>query len=85
MSVQRSSKNFSEWIRAIVAFGWCHRVDRSVGMEITKLLRADPIVIDDIGLMPVATETAEAFFRVYRRRLREPIDCNLVQSASGRI
>lgn len=41
-----------------------HRIDRSVGQEITKLLRADLIVIDDIGLLPVATETAEAFFRV---------------------
>ena len=49
-----------------------HRVDDSVGRAVRKLLRADLIVIDDIGLLPVAPETAEAFFRVvdaaYERR-----------------
>ena len=49
-----------------------HRIDHSIGRVIAKILRADLIVIDDIGLLPVAEETAEAFFRLidaaYERR-----------------
>ncbi len=41
-----------------------HSVDYSIGRAILRILKADLIVIDDIGLLPVATETAEAFFRV---------------------
>lgn len=41
-----------------------HGVDDSVPRVIARLLRVDLIVIDDIGLLPVAQETAEAFFRV---------------------
>ena len=49
-----------------------HRADDSVGKAVQRILRADLSVIDDIGLLPVATETAESFFRVidaaYERR-----------------
>ena len=41
-----------------------HRADDSTGRAIKKILRADVIVIDDIGLLPVAAETAEALYRV---------------------
>ena len=41
-----------------------HSVDHTITRAITRILRADLIVIDDIGLLPVAQETAEAFFRV---------------------
>ena len=41
-----------------------HSVDYSIGRAIARILKADLIVIDDIGLLPVAHETAEAFFRV---------------------
>ena len=41
-----------------------HRADDSVGRAVQKILKADLIVIDDIGLLPVAQETAEAFFRL---------------------
>lgn len=41
-----------------------HRVDDSVGKAIARLLRVDLIVVDDIGLLPVSAEAAEAFFRL---------------------
>jgi hypothetical protein len=49
-----------------------HRADDTTGRAIRKILRADVIIIDDIGLHPVAAETAEAIYRVvdaaYERR-----------------
>ena len=49
-----------------------HRVDDSVGRAIDRVLRADLICIDDIGLLPVGADTAEGFFRLvdaaYERR-----------------
>ncbi len=41
-----------------------HRADDSVGKAINRLIRADLIVIDDIGMLPVAADAAEALFRV---------------------
>jgi len=41
-----------------------HRADDSVGKAIGKLIRADLVVIDDVGLLPVSTDAAEALFRV---------------------
>jgi DNA replication protein DnaC len=41
-----------------------HRADDSVGKAITKLIRSDLIIIDDVGLLPVSTDAAEALFRV---------------------
>jgi DNA replication protein DnaC len=49
-----------------------HRADDSTARAIRRIMRADVIVIDDIGLLPVTTETAEALYRVvdaaYERR-----------------
>ena len=49
-----------------------HRADDTTSRAVRKILRADLICIDDIGLLPVATETAEALYRVvdaaYERR-----------------
>ena len=49
-----------------------HRADDSVGKAIGKLTRADLIVVDDVGLLPVPPDAAEALFRVvdaaYERR-----------------
>lgn len=49
-----------------------HRVDDSITRAIKRIMRADLIVIDDIGLLPVAAETAEALYRIvdaaYERR-----------------
>lgn len=40
------------------------RADDTTGRLIKRIMRADVIVIDDIGLLPVAAETAEALYRV---------------------
>jgi DNA replication protein DnaC len=48
------------------------KVDGSVSRTITRICRSDIIVVDDIGLLPVSHDTAEAFYRVvdaaYERR-----------------
>jgi DNA replication protein DnaC len=41
-----------------------HRADDSVNKAIGKLIRADLVVIDDVGLLPVSNDAAEALFRV---------------------
>jgi DNA replication protein DnaC len=41
-----------------------HRADDTTARAIKRIMRADVIIIDDIGLLPVAAETAEALYRV---------------------
>ena len=41
-----------------------HRVDDSVNKAIGKLIRVDLVVIDDVGLLPVSADAADALFRV---------------------
>ena len=41
-----------------------HRADDSIHKAIAKLIRSDLILIDDVGLLPVSAEAAEALFRV---------------------
>jgi DNA replication protein DnaC len=41
-----------------------HRADDTTSRAIKRLMRADLICIDDIGLLPVAADTAEALYRV---------------------
>jgi DNA replication protein DnaC len=41
-----------------------HRADDSVNKAIARLIRADLILIDDVGLLPVSADAAEALFRV---------------------
>ena len=49
-----------------------HRADGTVGKAIQRLVRVDLIVIDDIGLLPVPGDAAEALYRLvdaaYERR-----------------
>jgi DNA replication protein DnaC len=49
-----------------------HRADDTVAKAIGRLIRCDLVVIDDVGMLPVAAEAAEALFRVvdtaYERR-----------------
>lgn len=49
-----------------------HRADDSVTKAIAKLIRADLVIVDDVGMLPVSSEAAEALFRVvdaaYERR-----------------
>jgi DNA replication protein DnaC len=41
-----------------------HRADDSVSKAIGRLIRADLIVIDDIAMLPVTQDAAEALFRI---------------------
>ena len=41
-----------------------HRADDSITKAIGKLIRADLVVVDDVGLLPVSADAAEALFRV---------------------
>jgi DNA replication protein DnaC len=41
-----------------------HRADDSVNQAIGKLIRSDLVIIDDVGLLPVSSDAAEALFRV---------------------
>jgi DNA replication protein DnaC len=41
-----------------------HRADDSINKAIGKLIRSDLVVIDDVGLLPVSADAAEALFRV---------------------
>jgi DNA replication protein DnaC len=41
-----------------------HRADDTVNKAIGRLIRADLVIIDDIGMLPVAPDAAEALFRV---------------------
>ncbi|WP_341358079.1 IS21-like element helper ATPase IstB [Georgenia sp. M64] len=41
-----------------------HRADDTVTKAIAKVLRADLVVVDDIGLLPVATDAAEGLYRL---------------------
>ena len=49
-----------------------HRADDTVTKAIDRAIKADLVVVDDIGLLPVPAEAAEALFRVidaaYERR-----------------
>jgi DNA replication protein DnaC len=49
-----------------------HRADDTVAKALNRLIRADLIVIDDVGMLPVSAEAAEALFRTvdaaYERR-----------------
>jgi DNA replication protein DnaC len=41
-----------------------HRADDTVGKAIGRLIRCDLVVIDDVGMLPISSEAAEALFRV---------------------
>jgi DNA replication protein DnaC len=49
-----------------------HRIDDSVAKAITRIMRADLITVDDIGLLPISPDAAEGFYRLvdaaYERR-----------------
>ena len=41
-----------------------HRTDDTVTRAVARILRADLVVIDDIGLLPVSHDAAEGFYRI---------------------
>src|SRR5829696_4644520 len=61
-----------------------HRADDSVAKAITRIMRADLVTVDDIGLLPISPDAAEGFYRLvdaaYERRALA-ISSNLHPSA----
>jgi DNA replication protein DnaC len=41
-----------------------HRTDDTVTKAITRILRADVVMVDDIGLLPVGPDAAEGLYRL---------------------
>ena len=41
-----------------------HRADDSLTKAITRILRADLVIVDDIGLLPVSPDAAEGLYRL---------------------
>ena len=41
-----------------------HRADDTVTKAIARILRADLVVVDDIGLLPVGADAAEGLYRL---------------------
>src|SRR5690606_6792237 len=41
-----------------------HRVDDTVGRTVARILRADLVVVDDIGLLSVGDDAAEGLYRL---------------------
>ncbi|WP_455835773.1 ATP-binding protein [Pseudarthrobacter siccitolerans] len=62
-----------------------HRTDDAVTRAVARILRAELVVIDDIGLLPVATDAAEGPHRVRGRRLRKALRCDQLEPAPGRL
>ena len=58
-----------EQIRVLVR---AHRADDSLGKAVAKIVRAELVVIDDVGLLPVGADAAEGLYRIveaaYERR-----------------
>jgi hypothetical protein len=61
-----------------------HRADDSVDKAVAKLIRADPIIVDDAGLLPTSADGAEALFLVvdaaYEKR-SIAISSNIIRQA----
>jgi DNA replication protein DnaC len=41
-----------------------HRADDSISKAIRRITRVDPIIVDDIGMLPIGEDAAEGFYRL---------------------
>jgi IstB-like ATP binding protein len=62
-----------------------HRADDSVTKAVTRILRADLVVVDDIGLLPVGPDAARGALPAGRRRLRAAQRGGQLQPPPGRL
>ena len=62
-----------------------HRADDSINKAISKLIRADLLVIDDVGLLPVSAGRRRGAIPRHRRRLRETLDRDQLQHPPLRV
>lgn len=72
LSVERGLRVAWFSLEALGALVRRHRTDDSVGRAISRLLRSNLVVVDDIGMLPVGPDAAEGFYRpvdaAYERR-----------------
>lgn len=70
-----------------------HRADDSIARALTRVVRSDLIIVDDIGLLPVSPDAAEGFYRLvdaaYEKRALTWCDaqqrsCSVTTSTSHR-
>ena len=64
LSVERGMKVSWFSLEDLGALVRRYRADDSVAKAISRVCRAELIVVDDIGLLPVANDTAEGFYRL---------------------
>ena len=72
LTIDRGRKVAWHTLESLAALVRRHRADDTVAKAIDKLIRADLVIVDDVGMLPVAQDAAEALFRVvdaaYERR-----------------
>ena len=72
LAIDRGRKVAWHTLESLAALVRRHRADDSVAKAIDRLIRADLAIVDDVGMLPVAADAAEALFRVvdaaYERR-----------------
>ena len=60
-----------------------HRADDSVRKAIVRVLRADLVVVDDIGLLAVAQDAAEGLYRLVDAAYEQRSVCDQLEPAPG--
>ena len=72
LAIDRGRKVAWHTLESLAALVRRHRADDSVAKAIDRLIRADLAIVDNVGMLPVAADAAEALFRVvdaaYERR-----------------
>lgn len=64
LAIDRGKTVACHTLETLAALIGRHRADDSIPKAISKLIHADLILIDDVGLLPVSSDAAEALFRV---------------------
>jgi DNA replication protein DnaC len=72
LAIDRGRKVAWHTLESLAVLVRRHRADDTVAKAIDRLIRADLVIVDDVGMLPVAADAAEALFRVvdaaYERR-----------------
>lgn len=64
LAIDRGKAVAFHTLESLQALLYRHRADGSEAKAIGRLIRSDLVVIDDIGLLPVSADAAEALFRL---------------------
>jgi DNA replication protein DnaC len=72
LAIDRGKTVAFETLQSLEVLVRRHRADDTVNKAIGRLIRADLVIVDDVGMLPVSSEAAEALFRLvdaaYERR-----------------